>query len=279
MAAPLLLADNLGSITEYPAVVITDQSGTIGPAGFEAWRPFSSRRSAFSFWMPGSTNVDAFILIQCDQVRGANFLALDRGHNLKGFTVNLFGSQDGSTFQTVNTGTVPTVTGGQLGGANGVLTEEGAWILTFPTQGFTYWKIDVPAMGTGLQPNIVGAYLGGSYSPVALYRPFGRRPTELRAQEVVSPLGWRGRGPRAYNRNVTFNVRMNDPFEYVSARFTLEELYGAGKPMWVIEDQSRPTEAWLALRPLGTQGFSEPPNWSSPVGTFMATEHEPLPVT
>lgn len=284
--APLLFADNLGAVSEYPDVVLTDQSGTFGPLGFEAWKPFRSSRSAFSFWQPGSTNVLSWVQLQCGQVRGANCLVIDRGHNLKGFPVNLQGSQDGTTLVTVTAGTVPTVVGGQLGSLvqggtaspNGVLTEEGAWIVTFPATGFTYWRISIPAMGVSLQPTLPGVYLGMAYTPVALYRPFGRHPTELRAQEIVSPLGWRGRGPKGFNRAVTFNLRMNDAFEYAQARFTLEELYGAGRPMWVIEDTARPTEAFLALRPLGTDGFSEPSNWALPVGSFGAIEHEPLPV-
>lgn len=279
MSAPLLAADNLGSVTEYSDVVLTDQSGTTGPLGFETWRAFRSARSAYSYWQPGSTNVLSWIQIQNGQVRGANYLVLDRGHNLKGFPVNLLGSQDGfTTSVTVNAGTVPTVVGGTLGSPNGVLTEEGAWIITFPATGFTYWRLSIPALGVGLQPTIPGMYLGMSYQPIGLYRPYPEHPTELRAQEVVSSLGWRGRGPRGFNRMGSFELRMDTDFEYPLARFTVEELYGAGRPMWIIEDQARATEAFLAIRPLGVQGFSRPPNWAFPVMGCAFVEHEPLSV-
>ena len=52
------------------------------------------------------------------------------------------------------------------------------------------WKITI-AMGTGLQPTIVGLQFGMMYQPLALYRPFMEHRTQLAAQEVVSPLGWR----------------------------------------------------------------------------------------
>ncbi len=290
MGAPLLLADNLLAATQYGSNVLVDQSGTTGPVGNEVWRVGDGRRSAFDFWQPGVTNADAFLLLTCMGLpagsttptvmpRGANCLIVDRGHNLGGFAVKLLGSNDNVSFATVVSAFVPTV-GGVIGGANGVLTEEGAWLVTFPSQGYAYWKFDVPAMGVGLQPAIVGLWLGMAYQPVALYRPFMEHPTDFRAQETVSPLGWRGRGPRAFNRSGALNVRMNDFFEYVQlARFTLDELFGAGVPMWVVQDQDRATEAFLALRPIGTQGFVQPQNWATPIGTLNVLEHEPLPVS
>jgi hypothetical protein len=288
MAQPLLCADNLASALQYPdQVSLFDQSGTTGPVGFETWRVADGRRSAFDFWQPGTTNVDAFLTVTCGRVRGANYLALDRGHNLAGKTINLFGSQDNfATQTTVLTVTVPTA-GGQIAGvvsggivqAGGATTEEGAFLITFPTAGYTYWRFDVPAMGAGLQPNVVGLWLGMSYQPTALYRPFTRHTTEFRAQETVSPIGWRGRGPRAFNRATTLNLRMDTQFEYADqARFTCEELLGAGRPTWIVEDQSRPQEAALVLRVLGTQGFAEPQNWANPVGSFTVIEHEEVPV-
>ncbi len=200
--------------------------------------------------------------------------------------INLFGSQDNFATQvTVLSVTVPTA-GGQIAGVvsggsvvgGGATTEEGACLITFPAAGHTYWRFDVPAMGAGLQPNVVGLWVGMAYQPTALYRPYGRHPTEFRAAEVVSPISWRGRGPRGFARMTTFNLRMDTQFEYELARVTLEELFGAGRPMWFVEDQARPQEAGLAIRVLGTQGFAEPPNWSNPVGSFTVIEHEPNPL-
>ncbi len=284
MGAPLLLADSLGNVNVYPRVIVTDQSGTSGPVGNEVWRAFSGRRSAFSYWAPGTPNVLAWLQLQHEQVRGANALFLDRGHNLAGFPVSLLGSQDGATFVTVVNATIPTVTGGILAGANGVLTEEGAWAISFPlvgggAPGYTYWRFNVPAMGTGLQPNIVGLHLGMAYQPLALYRPFSEHSSLLAAQEIVSSIGWRGRGPRAFTQTSTLNLRADvDDFEYLRARFTIEEVFGAGRPMWVIQDQERATEAFYGIRPLGEQGYGRPPQIYWPTATIQVVEHEPAPV-
>lgn len=275
---PLLLADNLGSVLQYPNVSIADQSGTQGPTGFEAWRPFCARRSALVYWQPGTTNAEAYITIAHSQVRFANCLILDRGHNLAGFPVNIRNSQDGfATTTTVESVTIPTAPGSQPADANGALTEEGVWIITFPAQGAKGWRFDIPAMGTGLQPNIVGLYLGMAYSPAGgLYRPYMEHTSQLAAQEVLTPALWRGRGQRGLARAGTLELRMSDPFEYELARYTLDELFGAGFPMWVCMDQSRAHSAFCATRPTGQGGFvSGGTNWLWPSASVAVVEHEP----
>jgi len=284
MGAPLLLADNLGNVNIYPKVIVTDQSGTSGPVGFEAWRAFSGRRSAFSYWQPGTPNIPAFLQLQHEQPRGANALFLDRGHNLAGFPVTLQGSNDGSTFVTLVSATIPTVLGGVLASANGVLTEEGAWAISFPLPGggapaYAYWRFNIPAMGSGIQPNIVGLHPGIYYQPLALYRPYSEHSTQFNAQEIVSPAGWRGRGQRAFVGTATLNLRADvDDFEYLRARFTVEELFGSGRPMWVVQDQERPTEAYQAIRPLGNQGFERQNQIYWPTAAIQVIEHEPQPL-
>jgi len=278
MGAPLLCADNLGSVTLYPKVIVTDQSGTSGPAGFEVWRAFAGRRSAFNYWNPGTPNVLSWLQVQHEQPRTCTFLGLDRGHNLAGFPVSLLGSNDGSTFATVISATIPTVTGGLLSSANGCITEEGAWLIVpSVTSAYAYWRFNIPAMGSGLQPTIPGLQFGLAYQPLALYRPYPEHRTQLAAQEVVSPLGWRGRGPRAFNRGGILNLRADvDDYEYLTARLTIEELFGSGRPMWVIQDQERATEAYMAIRPLGEQGFERPTQLYWPTAAIQVVEHEPL---
>lgn len=279
MGAPRLLADHLGDVNLYPKGVVTDQSGTIGPVGFEAWHAFSCRRSAFAYWQPGTPNAIAYLQVQHEQLRGADMLVLDRGHNLAGFPVQLQGSNDGSSFATLVNATIPTATGGLLTGANGCLTEEGAWVIAFTFGAFAYWRFNIPAMGSGLQPNVAGLQFGMSYQPLALYRPYSEHSTQFSAQEVVTPAGWRGRGQRAFVGSATLNLRADvDDFEYLRARFTIEEVFGAGRPMWVVQDQERPTEAYMAIRPLGQQGFERPPGIYWPTAAIQVIEHEPLPV-
>lgn len=283
MGAPLLLADDLGNPALYPKVVVTDQSGTSGPTGFEVWRAFRGSRSAFSYWAPGVTNTEAWLQIQCDQVRGANCIALDRGHNLGGFPVKLQGSQDAATWATILSVTIPTVLGGLLTSGMGVRTEEGAWLMTFPTTApalaYTYWRFDIPAMGVGLQPNIPGLKLGMSYQPLALYRPYSEHSSQFSAQEVVTPFGWRGRGQKAVLQTTTLSLRADvDDCEYLRARYTIEEVFGSGRPMWVVQDSDRASEAFQCIRPLGQQGYERPQNIYWPTATIQTIEHEPLGV-
>jgi hypothetical protein len=283
MGAPLLLADNLGNPNLYQKVIVTDQSGTSGVVGFEAWRAFAGRRSAFSYWAPGTPNIESWLQLQHEQVRAANFIALDRGHNLGGFAVKLQGSQDAATWATILSVTIPTVWGGVLNSGMGVLTEEGAWLMTFPTTApalaYTYWRFDIPAMGVGLQPNVVGLQLGLSYQPLALYRPFMEHRTTLRSQTVLTPFGWMGRGQRAFNRSGVLNLRadVND-YEYLQARLTVEEIFGSGRPMWVIQDQDRASEAVQVIRPDGDMGFERPTQLFWPTASIQVVEHEPLAV-
>lgn len=278
MAAPLLCADNIGNVNLYPQALVTDQSGTTGPAGYEAWRAFRSSRNVFAYWQPGATNAEAWLQIQHpDQPRAVNFWALSYGHNLAGLPVKILGSNDGSTFATVVNATIPTVTGGILSGANGVVTEMGDWLITHPACGFHYWRFDIPAMGVGKQPLIPCLQPGLAYQPVALYRPRGEHRTKLGSQMIVSSLGWLGRGTKAFNRVNTLNLRadVND-YEYLTARLQIEELFGSGRPMWVLEDQDRASEAYCAVRPDGESGFERPQGLFWPTASIQVIEHEPL---
>ncbi len=59
--APLLLADSLASVLQYPLHTLV---GSAEPVGFEAFRVADGRRSQFDYWQPGVTNVDAFLTIR-----------------------------------------------------------------------------------------------------------------------------------------------------------------------------------------------------------------------
>lgn len=282
MGAPLICADNIGNVNLYPNVVVTDQSGGVGPTGFEAWRAFRGSRNIYSFWQPGATNTLAWLQLQHpDQVRAASFCAVSYGHNLAGFPVNIKGSSDGATFATLVAATIPTVPGGLISSPNGVLTEMGDWLVLIPnTPGFAYWRLEIPAMGSGKQPLVPSVQLGLAYQPLTLYRPRGEHRTKLTSQLVTTPLGWIGRGTRGLVRVQTLNLRadVND-YEYGQARLQVEELFGGGRPMWCIEDQDRSSEAFCAVRPDNEQGFVRPPRMYWPEAAIQVVEHEPLPLT
>ncbi len=282
MGVPRLLADHIGNPSLYPKVIATDQSGTTtGVAGYEPWRAFRGSRNPYSFWQPGTPNILSYLQLQHpDQPRLIDMWALSYGHNLGGFPILIKGSNDGSTFATVVSATIPTVTGGLLTGANGVLLEDGSWAVVHTPAGFAYWRFEIPAMGSDNQPTIPYLQPGLSYQPVALYRPFSEHSSSFQAQETVSPLGWRGRGPRAFLQTATLNLRADaDDFEYLRARFHIEEVFGSGRPMWVFMDQERATEGYCAIRPLGEQGFERPSGIYWPTAQIRTIEFEPNPVS
>lgn len=280
MGAPLLCADNVGNINLYPRVTVTDQSGTSGLAGYEAWRPFRGSRNVFAYWQPGVTNTLAYLQMQHEQPRAVNFWALSYGHNLGGYSVTILGSNDAATWATVVSVTIPTTTGGVLNSGMGVLTEMGDWLITHQTLAYHYWRFNIPAMGAGLQPLIPCLQPGFSYQPLALYRPFMEHRTRLASQMITTPLGWIGRGTRGFNRAGVLNLRVDQTdYEYLQARLVIEEQFGSGRPMWVIADQDRAQEAFCAIRPDGEQGFERSSQVFWPTASIQVLEHEPLGLT
>jgi hypothetical protein len=280
MGAPRILADDVGNPNLYTKVVLTDQSGTsTGVAGFEPWRAFRGSRSPFAYWAPGTPNTLAYLQLQHpDQPRGIDMGVLSYGHNLAGFPVTVLGSNDGSTFATLVSATIPTVTGGILSGANGVLTEMGDWMFALAQPvGYHYYRFNIPAMGAGLQPNVPCLQLGLSYQPLAFYRPYMEHRTKLASSMITSPAGYVGRGTRGLNRSGSYNLRADvTDYEYLQARLHIEELFGSGRKTWFIADQDRATEAFCAIRPDGEQGFERPTQLFWPTASIQVFEYEPL---
>ena len=164
MSRAAVLVENLFSAIAYPLhVVAADEQAT----GHEAFRIANGRRSAFDYYESITANAQRIIKITCDRVRSANGCALDRGHNLGGEQVVLEASDDdfATPAQTCFDIILPTTTApGTLDDALGVRTEEGAWLIRFPQRTALYWRLRIPAMGAGVRPKIVGAWLGNWYA-------------------------------------------------------------------------------------------------------------------
>lgn len=276
MGAPFFFVENLFSIAQFPLHVV---SGNEEPAGNEAFRVADGRRSPLDAWTSITLNAAAYVQAVCDRPRAANMVGLDRGHNLGGVEVQLQCSDDGfATIQTVADIVIPAASApGSPDDAFGVVTEEGAWLCRFPARASYAWRFNVPAMGAGKKPKIVGLWCGLSYAPDYFQLPAGPGQGQLLGTESVSDAGYVGRGVVVYRRESTIGLQLPSLFDYDDlARYHIEGHYaGAGRPMWVCFDDAQADRAFLAIPPLGKHGFARQPRWFYPSVELPYMEHEP----
>jgi len=275
MGSPFFFVENVFSIAQFPLHLVT---GNEEPAGNEAFRVADGRRSALDAWTSITLNAAAYLQTVCDRPRAANMVALDRGHNLGGKEVQLQCSDDGfTTVQTVADIVIPAASApGSPDDAFGVVTEEGAWLYRFPARASYAWRLNVPAMGAGLKPKIVGLWLGLGYAPDYFQLPAGPGQGQLLGAESTSDAGWVGRGVVVYRRESTIALQLPSLFDYDDlARYHLEGHYaGAGRPMWVCFDDAQADRTFLAIAPLGKHGFARQPRWFYPAVELPYEEHE-----
>jgi hypothetical protein len=276
MGAPLVFAENLFSTVQFPShVLAANETAT----GHEAFRVADGRRSSLDYWTPTTANNEATLKVTCDRVRAANCLFFDRGHNLAGKTVHLEHSQDDfTTYASAFSGALPTATApGALTDSLGVRTEEGAWGYRFSLRAAKYWRIRIPAMGTGLAPKLVGVWLGTVLDLAGLTLPVAPGSHRLVAPVHRSDVGWMARGRAVQQRDGVLTVRFTTLFDDELARYHLEGHYGAGRPMWVIHDSDEADRAFLAIRPEGSViGTRRDARYFFPQAEIPYEEHEPV---
>ena len=270
---PLIAVENLFSVTQFPNVVVLANEAA---SGNEAFRVATGRRSALNFWTSTTTNQPAWVKAAGDQVRAADFLALDRGHNLAGFAIELHVSNDDfTTYETALAVTLPAATApGAVDDALGVRTEEGAWLKRFALRAGKQWRLYVPAMGTGLKPQVVGLYLGCSLALEYFDRPFQDDQDELVGATVESDAGWLGRSRSIQRRAHELEVKLPSFAAYDQVRYHLQGHFGKGRPMWLLHDLDQADRAVLVVRAPGTLGFGFTPGWGWRRGKLGYVEHE-----
>lgn len=275
MGLPVVLVENHLSVVQFPLHTLV---GNEEASGREAFRVADGRRSALDFWTTNTTNAEATLTWTMDRVRAWNMVALDRGHNLAGVRVIHEASDDNfATTQTVFDITLPSATApGSPDDARGVRTEEGAWLKRFPTRTAKYGRLRIPAMGSGLKPQVVGVWSGLAYVPPELGLPHVPDQDEFTVEEMLAPSGWRGRNLPAVVRAGTIGLKLTSQFEYELARYHLQGHFGRGRPMWIIHDDVQADRAVLAIRPQGRLGFARDPGWFYPNAAIEWLEHEAL---
>lgn len=211
------MADNLYSQRLYPNHTI---SANEEPTGFEATQVANCRRSSIYRWQASTANADAHLTVRCDQLRSANCLIIDRGHNLAGETVALRGSSDNfSTYRSIFSVTIPSVPGGAFTNGVPLVTDEGAVIIPFAADAHHDWRVFISAMGAGLVPQIVGLWLGFAFIPATTarlsYLPHDDETFTATFEETASPYGWVGESEGANPRTGILKLKhhANDGFE------------------------------------------------------------------
>lgn len=280
MAKPALLVENVFSDVQFPAHVVDASEEA---AGGEAWRVATGRRSARDRWSTITPNAAAWIRVDCGAPRTCDMLALDRGHTLHGAQVKLQHSPDGATWTDALWATIPLAhaDGTSLDAEHGATTREGAWLKRFTPHAARWWRFWIPALGAGQYPEVVGLWLGVSWSPDHwLDLPFDDEGQTALGQETeATPTGWRGTGAVAAVRDGELSLKLSGPSEYDLVRANLvEHFHAARRPMWIVYDADRAEGAVLGVRPPGRMAFVLGSGWGiRRQGSVAWVEHEPRP--
>ena len=267
MAEQLFIAvENLFSVAMFPGHTVSAEEE---PSGYEAHQVANGRRASQYRWQASTADSESYIQVRCDEVRGANCLILDRGHNLATEQIILRGSNDNwATYRDVLTITLPSVVGGSFSGALGCVTTEGAWIKTFDAEAYYDWRLVISAMGSGLVPQIVGLWLGMAWMPTAKtsYLPVDDQNYAVTFTDSISPFTWAGQSERASPREGVLRLRHheNDGYDDV-VQWQVRDLWARrGFAAWICQLRTdAPENAFLARVPAGTIRYdSNFPQWS-----------------
>lgn len=282
MAEQLLIcAENLFNVLQFPSHAPAASSEA---TGYTIDRLANGRRQTSDRFQPNNTNTDVTLTAGCNLLRSADFCAIDRNSNHKGYRYQLLNSNDSFTSsRTVwDVNTIPTVVGGRPSGSYGCVTDEGAWIKTFTVDAANDWRVTSKAMGSGLKPQITGLWLGRSWQPTeyVLQFPIEDRGYDVTYATAISPFGWVGQGQHAKVRAGTLRIGLPSfADEYGYAR-QIEQLAMQGFPFWLCwQKDTAPWRTILARIPDGARvSLRVDPSWSTVYRTaeIPFVEEQPL---
>jgi len=261
-------------VSQYPSHVVSALSE---PTGYEAHRFSAGRRDQYS--TASTANLDWWHKTIFNRVRALDCVCLWI-HNLQGKAYQLQVSDDDfTTYQTPINITIPTSpAAGDIDDANGVLCENGMWIMRFPLRTGIAYRHFIVAGGAGFKPQIAGK-VGLSLALNQFDKPFAPSDTELIVTEEMGESGWIGRGPRRLKRFGSIQVKTRAAFEYDQFRYHFEQRFGGGCPMLIVFDDSQAERAVMAQRGPGRFGFKVAPisEWPDDlrVGEFSWQELDP----
>lgn len=275
MARFRMLSENFYNIHQFSGHTISASTYQVTN---EPWRVGTGRRSARNAWIAPTTGTQT-IRVTCDQVRAADTLVLDRGHNLSTVDVQ-FTNSTAAGWSTAKSVTIPSKTYPNLKLTEGCKTPEGAYIVRFGTSTGTpaakHWRLSC-ATTSGGNVKVVGAYLGKSFSPAAnALRPWDDDTLEMQRSEVASPEFWSAGSRVAIRRSGAFTVRLTDA-EGDYARYHVRDLFWSGELAWITPNQDDAQRTVLTNAPSGTRGLAYPEDWPTRVLGIDWVEYQPKP--
>ena len=245
-----MLAENFFSKAQFSGHTITASTYM---SGNEPWRVGTARRSARNAWATASTGTHT-LRVTCDQVRAADMLALDRGHNLSTCDVQ-FTNSTAAGWTTHKSITLSTSFTPNTRLRDGTRTEEGAYVVRFGTStgmpAAKNWRLSVTSTGA---PKIVGAYLGLSFAATGLL-PWDDDARTIQRAEVVSPELWTVSARVASRRTGTLSARLSE-LQAEQARYHVGSRFWKGEVAWIVPDENSAEKAVLANAPSGSNGMA-----------------------
>ena len=279
MGRPVMLAENVINRLIFPNHTL---SASATETGLDVANIGTGRRQReLSRWSSTTLNTEAWVQVAMDRVRVFNFLFIDRGHNLDDSEVSVRVSSDSfTTYTEVGPYTIPSQVFpyARLSDGRPVRTEEGAIVWSLGEHGGKEVRLNIPAMGADLKPELVNVMLGMWFRPEhAVVKPFDFGQRELTYEEVVSPQAQAGAGEIAQRIVGQVHLKLASRDEYELARYHLEQLAFRRRPMVLIHDDDEAEKTQLVYVPPGRHGFAiRQGDWSEFQGMFPYHENEPV---
>lgn len=247
----------------------------------DAGKVANGRRSNLNFWVPSTANQEAWLRVDAGvgNTLAPTGFALDRGHNLGG-VAPIFESSDSpaSGYSSLATPTIPTTPGvdGDLDAANGITTDEGAWIkrITAPTAR-RYLRFRVPAMGADVRPIVVGLWFGIYWEPGQLWNPLTDEDLELVTDRIETGKAWAGSTTKVRRRLGELVVKLSEGSDEDAANLHIRDQFLAGRLMWIVHNDDKTERSVLAEFPGGRSGFRYAAGWGNRQSVIPWLEYEP----
>lgn len=273
MGQPLILVDNLLSVVQHPDIVLTPSQEVEGTGTGEAFRVADGRR--WTLWTGLTANTEYSLTWTHSLPQPFDVVIRDRGSIAPRMICEISGDAFGST-QSVFDITPPLTPGaGSVDDALGVVTSEGAWLKRVATVGDYAGRIRIPAMGAGLKPSVTGLWVGLSWTPDFILRPWAPNKTTLQGEWTELSSGAVGRGQLVPRREGMLQLQMPDLFLGEQGAYHLAVI-DSGAPFWIIPDVERADRAFLARRRPDLAGLGLEPNWFYEQGQIPFVEVAPL---
>jgi hypothetical protein len=270
---PLLLVDNVfDTIGLYPGATIDATSEAVG---HEAFRAADYRRDR-TYWQAGTDGGGIHhVRVHLPLAASPDFVFLDRGHNLGGLNIALWGGDDGVTWLTPQALTVPMTLGGSVAGPSMCQTEEGAaYSLFAPLAAHTWWMFEIPA-ATGFFPIVTGLLVGARTQLLNFGKSFDEDAGARTQPSQQSTAAYRANDATYAWRSVTLDLDLIGGAEYDSTMRSLRaKLFEKNQPFVCAMDYgTRPERAWMYTYDGTTWGMPKSKVYRG--GRIVGREHMP----